>query len=503
LLLASLDSLVDNSAEQPSSAPAQQAIHKGPAQPTRGTAHPAPPNAVTSSSAKTPAAPGIAAKIGAESIRDAAAKPAAAELKHAVPAEQSNPTKAAAPEKSINESRPIHAGVETPSVPAPSAAPDATRLPYVPARVPQPAIGIIATPALVDQADRRHNDSAAVLGGNIANGSSGPVSPALRLDHAAHAQPVELPSAQEPDPAAVATSPDASPIPHPDNHSADVADIGPRALQHGDLAEASAQPPATAGPAAHTNAPSALPVPAIQHSADLAQSRELPVVRSVEPIADKSSLTSSRKIAPAASLDPGSALRAPATAHAALQNSAVPMPAVANEIGPRMDSSAHAPAALRDPFTALDAESAAPPATWIHAGAHQAEAGYLDPALGWVGVRAEAAGNTLHAAIVPGSPEAAQALGGHLAGLNTYLAEHHGQAANLTMAPPENGQGGSGLDHARQGSEQPPARDGAQSGAESREVSGQSLRGSAGRSAVELEVSSPAIVSGGHISVTA
>ena len=90
-----------------------------------------------------------------------------------------------------------------------------------------------------------------------------------------------------------------------------------------------------------------------------------------------------------------------------------------------------------DTFAALDAERTAAPATWIHAGTHHAEAGYLDPALGWVGVRADAVGNGVHAALLPGSGEAAQVLGSHLAGLSTYLSEHHGQSATVTLGAPQ------------------------------------------------------------------
>ena len=93
-----------------------------------------------------------------------------------------------------------------------------------------------------------------------------------------------------------------------------------------------------------------------------------------------------------------------------------------------------------DAFEALNSASPAPQATWIHLGPTRAEAGYLDPSLGWVGVRAETAGAGLHASIVPSSPEAAQILGAELAGLNTYLAGHRGEGAQLTIASPESGQ---------------------------------------------------------------
>ncbi|MGA3100471.1 MAG: hypothetical protein ABSD61_01285 [Terracidiphilus sp.] len=99
-------------------------------------------------------------------------------------------------------------------------------------------------------------------------------------------------------------------------------------------------------------------------------------------------------------------------------------------------------AAPRETFAALDAGTSVGTPSWIHAGGHQAEAGFEDPALGWIGVRADLSGNSVHAALVPGSVEAAQALSGHLAGLNAYLAEQHAPVAPLTMAAP----GSSGME---------------------------------------------------------
>jgi hypothetical protein len=99
-------------------------------------------------------------------------------------------------------------------------------------------------------------------------------------------------------------------------------------------------------------------------------------------------------------------------------------------------------------FAALDAESGTGSPAWVHAGAHRAEAGFQDPALGWVGVRAEVGETGVHAALLPGSLGAAESLGGHLAGLNSYLAEHHVQVETLTVNAPENHAPGSGLDNA-------------------------------------------------------
>jgi hypothetical protein len=94
-------------------------------------------------------------------------------------------------------------------------------------------------------------------------------------------------------------------------------------------------------------------------------------------------------------------------------------------------------------FAALDAEVAPGTPSWVHAGARRAEAGFQDPDLGWVGVRADLSTDGVHAALVPGSAEAAQALGGHLAGLNAYLVEQHTPVQTLTMSSPEAGGGDS------------------------------------------------------------
>jgi hypothetical protein len=116
-----------------------------------------------------------------------------------------------------------------------------------------------------------------------------------------------------------------------------------------------------------------------------------------------------------------------------------------------LDSAAHDSAGLessassRDAFAAIDAAPAAVSPTWVHAGAQRAEAGYQDPALGWVSVRADLGGGSVHASLVPGSSDAATALGSHLAGLNTFLAEHHSQVATVTLAAPEARSGETGI----------------------------------------------------------
>jgi hypothetical protein len=86
-----------------------------------------------------------------------------------------------------------------------------------------------------------------------------------------------------------------------------------------------------------------------------------------------------------------------------------------------------------DVFRSLDAGSGLPSGTWIHAGPHQAEAGYLDPVLGWVVVRADASNGAVHASLVPSSLQSAQFLSSHLDGLNSYLSERQNQSTPITL----------------------------------------------------------------------
>ncbi len=162
-----------------------------------------------------------------------------------------------------------------------------------------------------------------------------------------------------------------------------------------------------------------------------------------------------------------------------------------------------------DTFAALDAGRDAPAPTWIHAGTHHAEAGYLDPALGWVGVRADAVGGGVHAALMPGSNEAAQVLGSHLAGLNSYLAEHHGQHATVTLATAQDGRGASSVDQGSGSGEGNAGRGGTDEGRE--DVDGGRTR-SASATAFRAVAAAPVVMTadvpvyrttGDHISVMA
>lgn len=195
------------------------------------------------------------------------------------------------------------------------------------------------------------------------------------------------------------------------------------------------------------------------------------------------------------------------SAHLAIAPAQAPAANSAILTGSSTGSETLATPAQANPFATLDREPLTPPAAWIHTGATRAEAGYFDPSLGWVSVRAEASGNALHAAIVPASAEAAQALGMHLAGLNTYLADHHGATAQLSIAEPETQNsfaGHSGLDAS---SQQPGARQQERDGESSAAPTSDpvSRRSSDANTPVPAgqEIASAPAVSGGHISVIA
>jgi len=160
----------------------------------------------------------------------------------------------------------------------------------------------------------------------------------------------------------------------------------------------------------------------------------------------------------------------------------------------------------RDTFSALDTESASRNSEWIHAGAHSAEAGYQDATLGWVGVRADLGGGGIHASLVPATADAAQALGGHLAGLNAHLAERHTPVETLTLTAPENRGAEAGMNPGpnqdmRQGTGQGSDR-GGQTGEKATmpPLVPAAVRSSSGGRSDELSMSMPA---GAHISIMA
>jgi flagellar hook-length control protein FliK len=112
----------------------------------------------------------------------------------------------------------------------------------------------------------------------------------------------------------------------------------------------------------------------------------------------------------------------------------------------------------RDTFTSLDSSTGSGSTTLVHASAHEAEVGYQDPTLGWVGVKASMSGGAIHASVVPSSTEAAQSLNAQMSGLNTYLNEQHSSVSSLTLESPSG--------NAMSGSSQGSGQDNAQSSAQ-------------------------------------
>ena len=100
--------------------------------------------------------------------------------------------------------------------------------------------------------------------------------------------------------------------------------------------------------------------------------------------------------------------------------------------------------ALRETFSSLDAGADNATTNWIHAGTQHAEAGFQDPALGWVGVRADLNADGIHATLTPGTADAAQALGSHLAGLHAHLAAEHVPVTSVLLAPAKGSEAGMG-----------------------------------------------------------
>jgi hypothetical protein len=87
----------------------------------------------------------------------------------------------------------------------------------------------------------------------------------------------------------------------------------------------------------------------------------------------------------------------------------------------------------QNPFAALDGGIGDRAVNWNHTVPQHAEAGYMDPALGWVTVRADLHGGNVHAAVAGSSPDSATVLGAELSGLNAHLAEKRIPIESLTI----------------------------------------------------------------------
>jgi hypothetical protein len=97
------------------------------------------------------------------------------------------------------------------------------------------------------------------------------------------------------------------------------------------------------------------------------------------------------------------------------------------------DSTGSTQTSAQSTFSALDADSGSGQPVWTHTSARHAEAGYLDPNLGWVGVRADLNGHSVHATVVTSSSDAAQTLSQHMGSLGTYLQEQNSAVRSIGL----------------------------------------------------------------------
>jgi hypothetical protein len=97
----------------------------------------------------------------------------------------------------------------------------------------------------------------------------------------------------------------------------------------------------------------------------------------------------------------------------------------------------------RNTIEALDGFPNTVEPRWTRSNAHRAEAGFQDPSLGWVSVRAEMSSGGVHASVIPPSNDAAQVLNGHLGGLDAHLANSHLHMHPVTISATQESQPGS------------------------------------------------------------
>jgi hypothetical protein len=92
---------------------------------------------------------------------------------------------------------------------------------------------------------------------------------------------------------------------------------------------------------------------------------------------------------------------------------------------------------VSETFEAIDAQDQIPASQWTLSGSRRAEAGFQDPSLGWVSVRAQAGTGGIHATLVPASDVAGEALNTHLAGLNAHVTPRYEHLNPITLASPD------------------------------------------------------------------
>lgn len=169
------------------------------------------------------------------------------------------------------------------------------------------------------------------------------------------------------------------------------------------------------------------PISLVDHSAHVPASARLRAGISGEK--PMTPLHTGSSYAPVAPLHDEEALHASVAGYALPQNAKSPTAA---------PSPVHAAASVHEEFASLDSTVPPAPMTWKSAGMNRAEAGFRDPSLGWVTVRAQADAGGVHATLVPATADAGQILGGHLASLNAYMADRLPHLGSVTLSTPDN-----------------------------------------------------------------
>jgi hypothetical protein len=153
--------------------------------------------------------------------------------------------------------------------------------------------------------------------------------------------------------------------------------------------------------------------------------------------------------------DPSALIRVTSSGEGSAMVAGSHMAAGGGATGQTLTGSAGGTFAALDSGSTFGADTSVGAPGWVHASSQRAEAGFEDPVLGWVGVRADVVSGTVHAAILPGSAEAAAALSTHLAGLGTYLSEQHAPVSAVTVAAPaQQGMESGGGQHLQQNPQQ-------------------------------------------------
>ncbi len=186
-------------------------------------------------------------------------------------------------------------------------------------------------------------------------------------------------------------------------------------------------------PSVEPTAHAAVPAPDAQIA-----NRRHPIQSSSRPHGFEAQPQPPERISPG-SIHPSVTLTSPGTVRGTAQEASVRIPfEVSTPDRTSLPKAAAAERVSPEIFDVLDTDAPAASPQWTHAGTHRLEAGFQDPEVGWVRVRAQQDSGGVHAAVVPASSDASQILSSHLTGLSNYLVEHRTLIESWALAPPEN-----------------------------------------------------------------